>query len=143
MRDERRTTPRFALNAPIQVRTRGGNAVEALLIDLSTTGCRFQSLNTLSPGTTLYIRMEGLSSIGASVVWSHDMFAGAVFATPLSDVVVDHLVARAGLAAPADPAAFRAVADRCTHLAARPLAHASADALLALAEDCRSQAGKA
>lgn len=57
--------------------------------DLSTGGCGVEANVHLEAGTRVWLKLPGLESWAARVVWSHNGRAGLSFDTPLHQGVVD------------------------------------------------------
>ncbi len=61
--------------------------------DLSITGARLLTLAPLTPGTAILVTLPGQEPRAATVMWSDDHTAGCKFAEPLSQRLLDLLVA--------------------------------------------------
>lgn len=90
---ERRIGDRVSVTVGITLRERNWKPQPTGLLDLSPTGCRVDNL-TISPGTTVWVKLPGLEPIEAKVTWSRGWQCGIRFGKPLHPAVFDHFVAR-------------------------------------------------
>ncbi|WP_242139111.1 PilZ domain-containing protein [Sphingomonas sp. TREG-RG-20F-R18-01] len=95
---ERRIGDRVAITVGITLRERNWKAQPAGLLEVSRTGCRVDNL-TITPGSTVWVKLPGLEPIEAKVSWSRAWQCGIRFDQPLHPAVFDHLVARTAGAA--------------------------------------------
>ncbi len=87
-----RSEDRLAVTIPARCRTRSGYADRLMIRDLSTRGCRLESLAiTLHAGDLVVVTPEMLEGQCGTVRWVSGNSAGVEFATPLYAPVVDHL----------------------------------------------------
>ena len=90
---DNRATLRRPVTFKARVRDRGTARFEITVVDLSLTGLRGETLFTLTPDTSIWIMLPGLSSLEAKVAWqSRDQF-GARFAQALHPAVFEHIAA--------------------------------------------------
>ena len=61
--------------------------------DLSITGARLQTHATLTPGTSVLVTLPGQKPRAATIIWADGYVAGCAFADPLSQDLLDLLVA--------------------------------------------------
>ena len=64
--------------------------IEAELWDLSSGGCRIVTTEPLNPNDELSVRIQGLESWPARVVWKQLDAVGVTFHYPLHYAVVEH-----------------------------------------------------
>lgn len=89
--DDRRE-PRWALRLPVTVRTPDLDKRPAILIELSTLGCRLEIATMSASGTMFLVSLPGLAPRAARLAWNDGMRCGFQFEAPLHIAVVDHLV---------------------------------------------------
>ena len=75
------------------LRQRGAHAVTVQILDLSTHGFRAATHLDLMPGADVWLKLGGLESLHARVVWQRGHLMGAEFVRPLHPAVLD-MVAR-------------------------------------------------
>lgn len=95
MQHEPGEVPRRDLRLPSQagvILRRYGSVrhIAAELQDLSENGCRVSTSEPLKPGEQILVRIQGLISFPAVVIWSSQKAAGAEFSEPLHYTVVEH-----------------------------------------------------
>lgn len=67
---------------------------EVGVLDLSPNGCRIDTGGSLlAIGSPVFVRLDQLGAVRATVRWQEDRIAGLEFDSPLYPPVVDHLVA--------------------------------------------------
>ena len=87
-----RREDRLDVTIPARCRTRSGFADRLMIRDLSSRGCRVDSLaNTLHAGDLVVVTPSMLEGQCGTVRWVSGNEAGIEFATPLYGPVVDHL----------------------------------------------------
>lgn len=77
------------------LRQRGASGVSVQVMDLSTEGFKAATHLELHPGTDVWLRLPGLESCHAQVMWAEGHFIGCAFVRPLHPAVLDMIVARA------------------------------------------------
>jgi hypothetical protein len=77
------------------LRQRGAHAVTVQVLDLSITGFRAATHLELMPGTDLWLKLPGLESLHARVVWMNGHLLGCEFVRPLHPAVLDMIVRNA------------------------------------------------
>lgn len=97
---ERRWVIRYLYQLPAVFRAHGRNRISARILDLSKNGCRIELDRALAAGERVSIRLSGLESRSALVVWSKQGEAGLEFEQPLHPAVVRMLVLRANVSGP-------------------------------------------
>ena len=89
---ERRRAPRTALRLNASIREPGRSRSGARVIDISTRGCRIESLPGATVDSWVLLTIAGLETQYCRVVWACHEFAGVEFATPLAEAVLDRLL---------------------------------------------------
>ena len=74
------------------LRQRGAHAVTVQIIDLSVTGFRAATHLELMPGSDVWLKLPGLETLHARVVWMRGHMLGCEFARPLHPAVLDMIV---------------------------------------------------
>ena len=90
---DRRRAERAALRLNATMREAGRGRVTARVIDISTHGCRIEAGSGASVETWLWLSIAGLETQYCRVIWRCQEFAGLEFATPLSEPVLERLLA--------------------------------------------------
>jgi|SRR5438128_2342094 hypothetical protein len=91
--EEGRRTERREVVLGAGLRQRGAHAVTVQIVDLSTTGFRAATHLNMIPGADVWIKLPGLESLHARVVWMRGHLMGCEFMRPLHPAVLD-MVAR-------------------------------------------------
>ena len=91
---EDRCAPRTKIMIPAQMRASGQRSFQTVVNDLSLSGFSATALNRMHVGSVCWLTLPGLQSLQAEVVWWEDGKVGCAFATLLSDIVHDNIVAR-------------------------------------------------
>lgn len=78
------------------LRQRGAHAVTIQVVDLSTNGFRAATHLELEVGSDVWLKLPGLESLHAHVVWIRGHLMGCHFARPLHPAVLDMIVRTAG-----------------------------------------------
>jgi len=91
--EEGRRTARREVVLGAGLRQRGAHAVTVQIVDLSTTGFRAATHLNMIPGADVWIKLPGLESLHARVVWMRGHLMGCEFMRPLHPAVLD-MVAR-------------------------------------------------
>jgi len=78
------------------LRQRGASGVTIQLLDLSVSGFRAATHLELEAGTDVWLRLPGLESLHARVVWMRGHLLGGEFVRPLHPAVLDMIVRNAG-----------------------------------------------
>ena len=116
---DRRRALRSALRLNASIREPGRSRVGARLIDISTHGCRIESMATLSADNWFLLSIAGLETQYCRVVWSCHEFAGVEFATPLAEAVLDRLLQDHGQLPETAINELRSIASRTQRLASQ------------------------
>lgn len=91
-KDRREDRDRVAM--PGRLRRNVTCRTEVGVIDLSAHGCRIDTGGSaLAIGSSVFVRLDELGALRATVRWQEDRIAGLEFDSPLYAPVVDHLVA--------------------------------------------------
>lgn len=78
------------------LRQRGASGVTIQLLDLSIAGFRAATHLELEPGSDVWLRLPGLESLHARVVWQRGHLLGGQFIRPLHPAVLAMIVRNAG-----------------------------------------------
>lgn len=71
-----------------------GRGYEVVLLNLSTTGCRFFDRHgSLGIGTQIRLKIAGIGPFEAEVRWRQGGYVGLMFCTVMYDPVLEHIVA--------------------------------------------------
>jgi hypothetical protein len=81
---ERRAADRRPLDTPATIRAEANVPLDAVVYDLSTTGCLVETTTMLPIGSTLRIGIAGIPITTLEVVRSSDRMLGCEFLTPLT-----------------------------------------------------------
>jgi len=90
----KRNADRVAVAFSCQLRRSGAAAVDAKIMDLSPTGFCVETHLDLSNGADLWLRLPGLESRHATVIWSRSPRYGCAFSEPLHPAVFSMVVER-------------------------------------------------
>ncbi|HYE28276.1 MAG TPA: PilZ domain-containing protein [Allosphingosinicella sp.] len=66
----------------------GRPAAPVTVVDLSTHGCGIEGAGHCEPGSRVWLKLPGLESWPARIVWAQDERAGLSFDRPLHEAVV-------------------------------------------------------
>ena len=91
-----RRTQRTEVALGAGLRQRGAHAVTIQIIDLSTDGFRAATHLDLFPGSDVWLKLPGIESLHARVVWMRGHMLGCQFVRPLHPAVLDMVVRAAG-----------------------------------------------
>lgn len=89
-----RRSPRLAVECSGGMRRSGGSGVTVQILDLSADGFRVETHLELAPGADVWVRLPGLESRHARVVWADKYRFGCAFAEPLHPAVVEAVSAQ-------------------------------------------------
>lgn len=95
---ESRRAERAGVAVGAGLRQRGAHAVTIQVLDLSTTGFRATTHLQLMEGSDVWLKMPGLESLHARVVWVRGHLIGCEFVRPLHPAVMAMLVRNSGTA---------------------------------------------
>ena len=93
--DDGRRAARADVTLGAGLRQRGAHAVTVQVLDLSITGFRAATHLELAGGTDLWLKLPGLESLHARVVWMRGHHLGCEFVRPLHPAVLDMIVRNA------------------------------------------------
>lgn len=91
---EDRCSPRHKLQIPAQLRQSGGRGFQTVVHDLSLSGFSATAVSRLHIGSVCWLTLPGLESLQAEVIWWEDSVAGCAFASLMSPIIHDNLLAR-------------------------------------------------
>ena len=87
-----RGTPRASVRIAASLREPAKPSGPVTVTDLSARGCRILTRQRLAPGTTTWLRLPGLESWCATVVWAAGGAVGLDFDRPFHPAVADKLI---------------------------------------------------
>ncbi len=89
---ERRQNERQVANYTAEVRYRSGQKMHLPVLDIGLGGCMVDARSwSVKPGESIFIRLPGLASQPATVVWIEDQRAGIAFEELLYEPTLEHL----------------------------------------------------
>ena len=94
--EQQRRQPRAEIYRQCEIKIGHRNWHLARLRDLTPEGFRLSLTDTPAVGTTLRIRLPGISIMEAEVCWARNFEAGCKFAQPLSPYVFEHFIRQSG-----------------------------------------------
>ena len=89
-----RRAERIPMTMAAGLRQRGASGVSVQIMDLSVTGFRAASHLDLPAGTDVWLRLPGLESSQARVIWSRGNFIGCAFLRALHPAVLEMVVSK-------------------------------------------------
>ena len=89
---EGRQASRAEVTLGAGLRQRGASGVTIQIMDLSTHGFRAATHLELEKGTDVWLKLPGLESLHAHVVWMRGHLLGCQFVRPLHPAVLDMVV---------------------------------------------------
>ncbi|HUQ13278.1 MAG TPA: PilZ domain-containing protein [Novosphingobium sp.] len=89
---ERRNARRAECELEVTVRQRGCFAIPAHVVDLTIAGCRIVGGGPYAHGSEVWVRLPGLESQTARVIWSDGTTSGGAFERPLHPAVAARLL---------------------------------------------------
>lgn len=88
---DKRRSARHSLQTTVVVNhPRSPRRISAALLDISAVGCRLATDEPVANGTQLLLKLQGLESWPATVVWSGRGQLGAEFHRTMHVAVVEH-----------------------------------------------------
>ncbi|MDG2004375.1 MAG: PilZ domain-containing protein [Novosphingobium sp.] len=90
--DDRRGTDRVGVNWTCEARHADSRWVRVQLSNISKSGCVIGWFAGCRVDVALYLKMPGLSTVKAKVVWKNDRRIGCQFSAPLNEYVLEHLL---------------------------------------------------
>ncbi|HEY0112226.1 MAG TPA: PilZ domain-containing protein [Allosphingosinicella sp.] len=78
------------------LRQRGAHAVSVQILDLSVTGFRAATHLQMMTGSDIWLKLPGLESLHARVVWMNGHIMGCEFVRPLHPAVLAMVVRNSG-----------------------------------------------
>ena len=90
--EESRRAERAGVLLGAGLRQRGAHAVTIQVLDLSTTGFRAATHLQLMEGSDVWLKLAGLESLHARVVWMRGHLLGCEFVRPLHPAVMAMIV---------------------------------------------------
>ena len=92
VRGDARRQDRSAVVVPGRINDLGARSL-CRVADLSISGARLQTHAALTPGASVLVTLPGQKPRPATIIWSEGYVAGCAFAHPLSQDLLDLLVA--------------------------------------------------
>ena len=92
---ELRRAERSEVSMGAALRRSGTKKIVIDLLDISTSGFRFETFESLPIDSLVWLTLPGLESICARVAWKRGDEAGCEFSTPLHPAVLDRMLASA------------------------------------------------
>ena len=83
---------RVSLTAEVEVRRSGVHGFRVQVFDLSPEGCRIEFVERPVLGERVWVKFDGLESLGATVRWLDGHIGGVAFERPLHEAVFQLLV---------------------------------------------------
>ena len=93
---ERRRYGRAPLGIPVAVRERSRSAVEVRMIDFTAVGCQVDGVTVIARDAQIFVKLPGLESQPARIVWMHDMRLGLEFEAQLHPAVAARFLPASG-----------------------------------------------
>ena len=90
----KRKSARISLAAQVLLRRSGRHNYNVSIYDVSREGCRVDFLERPDLDERVWVKIEGLEGLEASVCWVEDFAAGLEFVRPIHPAVFDLLVQR-------------------------------------------------
>ena len=87
-----RAARRAEVHVGAGLRQRGASAVTVQIMDLSVTGFRATTHLELMAGSDVWLKLPGLESLHARVVWAERHLLGCQFVRPLHPAVLEMLI---------------------------------------------------
>ena len=141
----RRQAARFALRVSASLRERGRARMPIRLIDLSSHGCRIETLAEHPLSSWLWVYVSGLEAQYARVVWRRDRYAGLEFYAPLHEGLLNRVLETNDHLTEADLRHLQEISDHSGQIAIADGKVPVDGDLAALSRDCevsRSSSGK-
>ena len=93
LQPDRRRVHRTALRLNAMMREGNKSRVKARVIDISTHGCRIECTSAVADDAWVWLSIAGLENQYCRVAWHCQEFIGLEFAKPLSEAVLERVVA--------------------------------------------------
>jgi hypothetical protein len=90
--EEARIAERKDIAVGAGLRQRGAHPITVQVMDLSVTGFRAATHLTLESGSDVWMKLPGLESLHARVIWQRGHLIGCEFVRPLHPAVLDMIV---------------------------------------------------
>ena len=91
---EDRCAPRVKVSIPAMLRPSGGRSFQTQVHDLSLGGFSATAHSRMYPGGLCWLTLPGLEALQGEVVWWEGGLVGCAFASLLSPIVHDNILAR-------------------------------------------------
>ena len=90
--ESRRSSIRAGVEITAQIREHGYSYFKTRLLDISESGFRIAHPTKFVIGAVVYLKIPGLESLKAQVMWERNFEYGCMFETPLHTAVFEHIV---------------------------------------------------
>jgi len=137
---ERRRAQRIVLCLEATARESGHERVTVRVVDISTHGCRIEVFNGDFAGPLVWVTIAGLAAQPGRLMWQKDGFAGLEFLTPLTEAVLDNVIANQPEPSKAGIEELRELAARTRRIGQQSLDPVTASSVLELSRDCSLRA---
>jgi len=91
---EDRSGPRTRISIPASLRPSGSKGFQTVVHDLSISGFSAMAISQIQPGTLCWLKLPGLESREAKVIWWNNGLVGCAFEQLLSPIIHDNLLTR-------------------------------------------------
>lgn len=89
-----RKSARVPIAAMVKLRRRGHHNFTVQVFDLSREGCKVEFQERPQLDEAVWVKIEGLELLEATVCWVENLFVGVEFKRPIHPAVFDLLVSR-------------------------------------------------
>ena len=90
--ENRQNVRQYVQMTRASLRPHGEPAIELVLLDLSTFGCRLEGEHEAVAGDRVWLRLRGGMAVGATVMWRNDETVGCRFDAPIDRALMRSLV---------------------------------------------------
>jgi hypothetical protein len=91
-----RRAPRASMHVIASLREPGTSKFDVKLLDLSSTGFRFETAYNFHLEARVWLTIPGMAGLEAIIKWRNSFIYGAAFVQPLYPAVMDHVAKRFG-----------------------------------------------
>ncbi|WP_338466010.1 PilZ domain-containing protein [Novosphingobium sp. ZN18A2] len=91
---EDRCAPRVRVSIPASLRPSGGRSYQTTVHDLSLGGFSATAHSRMYAGNICWLTLPGLEALQGEVIWWEGGLVGCAFASLLSPIVYDNILAR-------------------------------------------------
>jgi hypothetical protein len=97
---EDRSSPRYRFAISAQLRPSGVTGFAVVVTNLSLSGFACDAVTGIPPGARCWLTLPGLAPLQAEVIHNNGQVVGCAFSNLLSQVILDNIAARHGIALP-------------------------------------------